>query len=94
MMTFIAAKPSCARENCLSLDHRPGSRLVPPDRAVAGKLIMLTIVLTDEERVLLLDALECILEMSPIRPDPNAPLAERLMTRLRDSGNAVDDQAG
>jgi hypothetical protein len=54
---------------------------------------MLTIILTDPERVLLLDALEAYLEASPIRPDPDTILAEQLMTRLRDTSDAIDNPA-
>lgn len=55
---------------------------------------MLTITLTDAERILLLDALESFMEMSPIRPDPDAGMAARLMARLRDKSDTTDDPAG
>ena len=55
---------------------------------------MLTITLTDAERILLLDALEAFLEMSPIQPDPDASMAERLMARLRDKSDTTEGPAG
>ena len=66
------------------INSSPKAKFDPDSRT------MLTVVLTDEERVLLLDALEAFLEMTPICPDPNAPMAERLMARLRDKGENTD----
>jgi hypothetical protein len=55
---------------------------------------MLTIHLTDPERILLLDALEAFVEASLSQHDPDAETAQQLIKRLQDVENIANDPAG
>ena len=54
---------------------------------------MLTIHLTDPERILLLDALEAFVEASLSQHDPDAETAQQLIKRLQDVENITNDPA-
>mgnify|MGYP006951365534 CR=1 FL=1 len=58
------------------------------------EISMLTIHLTDLERILLLDALEAFVEASLSQQDPDAETAQQLIKRLQDVENIANDPAG
>jgi hypothetical protein len=70
-------------------------RLLRPGGATSdGEVSMLTIHLTDPERILLLDALEAFVEASLSQHDPDAETAQQLIKRLQDVENIANDPAG